>query len=259
LNFLKLLKNAKKNSNSDICVGLDVAAYGTRNRFTISKEKRKIKVIISLIEQLSPYCCCFKANRQYLLDLPRVEIQEMTNKAHELIRPIIIDHKLSDIGSTNEQAIISISQEGFDCFIFSPFPGNIKETTEFGHKLNLSSIMLVLMSNPEAIWMKNALINKIPFYKYYAKLANENADGAVVGATNHVGNQELESIARLIPNKTILVPGIGAQGGEIEKIIRYFGNNALINIGRSIIYQKDPIDALKNYNKEINLIKSTFH
>ncbi|MFX0172230.1 MAG: orotidine 5'-phosphate decarboxylase [Candidatus Hodarchaeota archaeon] len=255
MSFFNLVKRAKEDSKSEICVGLDLAAFGTRLDFTINKEDKKLDILLNLIESLSPYCCCFKVNRQYMLDLSHPEIKQVTQKAHAFSRPIIVDHKLSDIGATNEQAINAIAQEGFDSFIFSPFPGNIQETCSFSHNYNLTSIMLVLMSNPEAVWMKTAKINNIPFFQYYAKLANKYADGAVVGATNHVGENELKIINEELIDKFILVPGIGAQGGDVEKIIRIFKNNVLINIGRSIIYQKNPVEALKSQNKVINSIK----
>jgi orotidine-5'-phosphate decarboxylase len=259
MNFLNLVKSAKEESKSEICVGLDLAAFGTRLDFTINKEDRKLDILLTLIGSLSPYCCCFKVNRQYILDLSRSEIKQVTQKAHESSRPIIVDHKLSDIGATNEQAINAISQEGFDSFIFSPFPGNIQQTCDFGHKYGLASIMLVVMSNPEAIWMKTASINNRPFFQYYAQLANKYADGAVVGATNHVGENELKIIMEELVDKIILVPGIGVQGGDVEKVIKIFKNNVLINIGRSIIYQKNPVEALKTQNKAINKIKATLN
>ncbi|MFX0184479.1 MAG: orotidine 5'-phosphate decarboxylase / HUMPS family protein, partial [Candidatus Hodarchaeota archaeon] len=164
MSFFNLVKSAKEESKSEICVGLDLAAFGTRLELTIREEDKKLDILLTLIESLSPHCCCFKVNRQYILDLSRSEIKQVTQKAHEYSRPIIVDHKLSDIGATNEQAIKAITQEGFDSFIFSPFPGNIQETCAFGHKNGLASIMLVLMSNPEAIWMKTALINNLPFF-----------------------------------------------------------------------------------------------
>jgi len=59
-----------------------------------------------------------------------------------------LDHKLGDIGSTNESALFWISDMGFDAFTFSPFAGNIETTVDTAHKRDLGVIVLTLMSNP---------------------------------------------------------------------------------------------------------------
>ena len=62
----------------------------------------------------------------------------------------ILDHKLNDIGSTNNSAMYWIKEMGFDAFTFSPFAGNTKETVETAHMKDLGVIVLTLMSNPKA-------------------------------------------------------------------------------------------------------------
>ncbi|UCE12278.1 MAG: orotidine 5'-phosphate decarboxylase, partial [Candidatus Heimdallarchaeota archaeon] len=127
MNFFHLLSNAKRETGSRICVGLDLAAYGSRNQNTLKKDESKVEVSLDLVETLSPFCCAFKINRQYILDLSLSDIQKITTRAHECKRPVIIDHKISDIGSSNDQALLHFNQEGFDAFTASPFPGNIEE------------------------------------------------------------------------------------------------------------------------------------
>ena len=112
------------------------------------------------------------------------------------------------------------------------------------------------MSNPEAIWMTTTFIDGIPTFQYYVQMVQKFTDGAVVGATNHVGENELDIISKEISERIILVPGIGIQGGNIEKIMKFFKNDTLINIGRSIIYHKNPVLALKKFNERISLIKT---
>ena len=254
MSFIQLLEQAKRDSGSKICVGLDLASHGSRNDYTIGEKQDKTPLLLSLISELSPFCCAFKINRQYILDLTLEEIKQVTTLSHEFQRPIIVDHKLSDIGSTNQQAVFHFSKEGFDAFTASPFPGNVKEVCETGQSFNLAVILLVLMSNPDALWMKNDFKEEIPFYQHYSRLANKFADGIVVGATGHVTEHELEIIRTEVREKVVLSPGIGPQGGNLQYILSFFEKEVIFNVGRGIIYQKDPVNALSNYNKQIHTI-----
>ena len=252
MSFNSLLDSSKKVSNSKICVGLDLATYGSRGSNTLLRGQNKLKIITNLIDTLATECCAFKINRQYILDLSTKEIELITEKAHEFKRPIIIDHKLSDIGSTNEQALYHFSQEGFDGFTASPYPGNIQEIAEMGHSAKLASFILVLMSNPEAIWVKNAYLDGLPIFQYKARLADKFADGIVIGTTGHITEKDLQLIKNETHNKVILAPGIGAQGGNMEKLLDIFEEDVIFNVGRSIIYDKDPLAKLRKFNNEVS-------
>ncbi|MFX0015615.1 MAG: orotidine 5'-phosphate decarboxylase / HUMPS family protein [Promethearchaeota archaeon] len=251
MSFSKLLIDSKEDSRSSICVGLDLASYGSRTENTLQKVEEKSELILKLIEELHPHCCSFKVNRQYILDLSLPQIQMITSKVHESGRPIIIDHKISDIGASNEQMLYHCKQEGFDAFTASPFPGNVEEIGNLSHLYGLSPIILVLMSNPEAEWMKRSFVDGIPIYQHFARLANKFADGIVVGATGHIGENELRIIADEISEKVVLSPGLGAQRGKIDKLLKIFKNDVIFNIGRAIIYNQNPVAILKEYNKSV--------
>jgi len=252
MSFISLLRSSKEESNSKICVGLDLATYGSRESNTLIKDQNKLEIIINLINILATECCAFKINRQYILDLSTKEIQLITEKAHEFRKPIIIDHKLSDIGSTNEQAIYHFSREGFDGFTASPYPGNIQEIAQMGHSAKLASFILVLMSNPEAIWVKNAYLDGLPIFQHKARLADKFADGVVIGTTGHITEKDLQLLKYELHNKAILAPGIGAQGGNMETLLELFERDVIFNVGRSIIYDKDPLAKLRKFNSEVS-------
>ena len=251
MQFFDLMQKSKEESESLVCVGLDLATFGTRTHYTINKGQDKVALTLDLIENLHSQCCAFKINRQYILDLTYSEIKQITQQAHDHGRPIIVDHKLSDIGSTNQQAIHHFATEGFDAFTGSPFPGNVQELCESAHNHNLAVIVLVLMSNKEAIWMKHAFINNIPIFQYNARLANSFADGIVIGTTGHVLKEDLQMIKSEITGKVVLAPGIGVQGGAVKELLDIFQQDVLFNVGRGIIYQSDPLKSLQDYNEII--------
>jgi len=83
----------------------------------------------------SDYAAAFKPNSQFVLFSLRVrELRELTReiRSHDCIS--ILDHKLSDIGFSNDAAIQNIRASGFDAFTASPYPGNIKETSDLAHR-----------------------------------------------------------------------------------------------------------------------------
>ena len=251
MEFIRLLEKSKEETYSKICVGLDLAIYGSRDKYAMDENQDKKSTLFSLITDLSDHCCAFKINRQYILDLTFNDIKQVTAKAHEFKRPIIIDHKLSDIGSTNQQALFHMKQEGFDALTASPFPGNVQEVCSDGHNYDLAVIILALMSNPDAIWMKNSSFETVPIFQHHCRLANKYADGIVVGATGHVTEKDLAIIREEMSDKVILSPGIGAQGGNIHHVLSYFEKDVIFNVGRGVIYQKSPKNALKEYNQQI--------
>ena len=99
--------------------------------------------------------------------------------------------------------------------------------------------------------MRDAVIEGKKGYEWIAtQIRKENCDGAVVGATN--SENEIKKIRQMMgEEKVMLVPGIGAQGGEIESVLKN-GGKTLINVGRSVIYGKNPEEKAKFYKNEFN-------
>jgi orotidine-5'-phosphate decarboxylase len=173
--YEKYLK-AKKEKDSFININLDPALPKQRKNNVIpskyiSEEDRETLLNFSLdiIEQVSDYCCSIKPNTQYYLGQTRT-LKKITKKVHDEGMLAILDHKLSDISSSNSSALYWIKELGFDAFTFSPFAGNTQETVEKAHERELGVIVLTLMSNPEAekMMMKTAVEGE-PYYVHIAK------------------------------------------------------------------------------------------
>ena len=96
-----------------------------------------------------------------------------------------------------------------------------------------------------------------PLYKSVAKHVKEwnhyGNCGLVVGATKP---EELKEIRDLVPEMPLLIPGVGAQGGEVEATVKAGidtkGGRAIINASRSIIYAESPAKEAKKLRDEIN-------
>ena len=251
--YEKYLKAAKEKS-SIININLDPALPKQRTENTIpekyvTKEDAQTLLNFSLdiIEQVSDYCCSIKPNTQYYLGHTNI-LKQITKKTHEEGMLSILDHKLSDIGSTNASAIYWIKEMGFDAFTYSPFAGNTQKTVEKAHQNNLAVIVLTLMSNPEAEnIMINTTVNNQPYYLHTAQTVKETqADGCVIGITCSVKDRYIKNIQNTVGNKAVfLLQGIGPQGGQTNKI-RHI-TNPLVSLGRTVIYSKNPQETIKKH------------
>lgn len=218
--------------NSQLCIGIDPPVE-------LSNEQ-KLNFALQIISKTSKFASAYKPNRQYFLGFPVEWMQEITREIKRQNAASIIDHKLSDIGSTNLAAIRHIAEEGYDYFTFSPFAGNLKETSIDAHDHGVKIISLTLMSNPEAVWMTEGA------YIRFAEQAEKYADGMVIGSTNHITKEHLLIIRERAPSPFVLAPGVGFQGGSPDLILDVFGKDAIFNSSRSILQAEDPMQAAKD-------------
>jgi len=264
--FLEKFQKTKEEKNSIMCIGLDPAVPRMRDKDIMPEEKvknkdetkAKVDFCSEIIENVSDFSCAIKPNTQYTLDFGKKEHKKITKLVHDAGMIVILDHKLSDIGSTNQAALFNIKEFGYDALTISPFPGNIKEMVDFSKQYQLGTIFLTLMSNPEAVsFMKEAKINGKPGYMFIAEKVREfDGDGVVVGATGHVTTEEIKQIRKIIGGeKLIFVPGVGRQGGDVEKVLSAAGENVLIHVGRDIMYSDNQTESARKYNELFNSLR----
>jgi len=163
--------------------------------------------------------------------------------------PVILDAKRGDIGNTNKMYAKEIFEYfGTDATTVSPYLGedSIAPFAEYQDKL---TFVLCLTSNPGAKDFQlleveeKPSINKEgkPLYKVVAQKVKDwnknNNLGLVVGATFP---EQLKEIREMVEDMPILIPGVGAQGGDLEKVVQYGtdknGKMAIINSSREIIF-----------------------
>lgn len=276
---------AVKEKDSVLCAGLDPAEYEMgRGPKGLPEGTNKAEWAKDYVRNVAPYCAAVKPNFQYWKGEGDVEtLKEISKLAHELGMVVIDDSKLADIGSTNEAGVYYAAKRGADAVTYSPFAGNIQEVGEQGEKLGVGIISMCLMSNPQYEAEKNKLVSadleeeyktrniimvdSAPHVKQYVKLAHDankyGIEGIVIGAPskkNHIMEQEIETINEYVgENMLVLLPGVGAQGGEAEKIWEYFGpDNVIVNVGRSLMFPKDLTheETAKNYRSMLNELRN---
>lgn len=238
MKFQDKLNQASQRNNSLLCVGLDVdlnKAPQYKSIFDFNK---------AIIDATKDLVCAYKPNIAFY-EMHGIKGLEELIKTVEYIHkfdiPVILDAKRGDIGNSSAayaKAVFEVYKA--DAVTVSPYMGedSIKPFTDYKDK---GVFVLCLTSNPGAKDFQH------PIFKDIAKKFS-NA-GLVVGATKP---EELKEIRKIAPNALLLIPGVGAQGGDLGSIVKIGGKNIIINASRSIIYSKDPGAAAKKLRDEIN-------
>lgn len=244
MDFLKKLKN-KWDGGKFVCVGLD------KGDFEFCKK---------IIDQTADLVCCFKPQSAYF-EAEGLEGIEGLGKTVKYIKenypdiPVILDAKRGDIGSSNEAYVMAIFDKlGADAVTLSPYLGG-ESLKPFLGRTDKCSIILVKTSNPGAGEFQDLKIDK-PLYQIVAEHVKEwNVNGnlaVVVGATYP---EELKIVREIIGDIPILVPGIGAQGGDLKSVLENgLDSNKqglIINSSRGIIFADNPREAVLKLHQEI--------
>ncbi len=200
-----------------------------------------------VLESVHPYICAVKFNHHLVLPLGTFNgVQKLVREAHDLELQTIIDCKANDIGSTNQVIAEYYFDAGFDALIANPFIGwdeGLEPIFGAAKKLEKGVILLVYMSHKGAPEGYGQTVidpetgGRMPQYVAFAKKAFRfEASGAVVGATYPEIIAEVYKI--LVEKVPIYSPGIGAQGGSIQRALKA-GSHYLI-VGREITQSAKP-------------------
>lgn len=268
MTFLDRLSDLQRRKNTILCVGLDPALSEQRRKDVIPRtnietsdeNEARLKFCLEIIDQTREYCCAFKPNQQYVAGFTRTDHVKLTNAIRKANAISILDYKLNDIGDTIESALFHLHRWGYDAITFNPLLGNLESTVKMAHMLtpDIGIFVLTLTSNPESVkYQKEAIISGKPLYQVIAEDTKRyDADGCVVGATGHVKEDEIRLVRRAIgEDKVLLAPGVGAQKGDPEKVIKAGGKSVLLNVGRDIIYSDQPGEKAEQYRRLFNEIR----
>lgn len=227
---------------SCLCVGLDTDPSKLPSGVSMLDFNKAI------IDATRPYCVAYKPNIAFYECLGA----EGWNILEETVRYIGEDHftiadaKRGDIGNTsNYYAKTFFETYGFDSVTVAPYMG--KDSVEpFLQHAGKWAIVLALTSNAgSADFQMQSIDGKLLYQHVLDNVASWGSDENtmfVVGATRA---EMLADVRRIVPNHFLLVPGVGAQGGSLEEVMK-LGMNAdcglLINASRSILYASSGAD-----------------
>lgn len=285
-NFMSMLK-ANWEKGKFICVGLDSdykkipksAQFNPMENAGLSMTIERINANSighfnsSIIQATKDLVCAYKPNFAFYEALGSeglIVLQNTISDIHEIAPdvPVILDFKRADIGNTNTGSVeLAFNYLKADAVTLHPYLGS-EALRPFLEQTDKGIIILCRTSNPgagefqdlpvETDWSPNGIL---PLYQYVAmKVAkdwNQNGNCAlVVGATYP---DELNQIRQIVDDMPILIPGIGAQGGDLKKVVtaglNKNGTGIVINVSRSVIFSSsgdDFAEAARNEVQKLN-------
>lgn len=242
-----------KKKQSFLCVGLDVD-LNKIPKHLLEEEDPIFTFNKAIIDATHQFCVAYKPNTAFYeaYGIKGWQALEKTinylNKNHPEIYTIA-DAKRGDIGNTSSMYAKAFFEDlGFDSVTVAPYMG--KDSVEpFLAFKDRHTILLALTSNQGAFDFQTKKVEGTELYKRVLETSKtwQNSENLmyVVGATKA---EYLADIRQIIPNSFLLVPGVGAQGGNLQEVCKYGMNKnvgLLINSSRGIIYASQDEDFAK--------------
>jgi len=261
MTFLEKLQAAQQRNRSMLCVGLDPEP--TRFPAGLQGDAAKIfEFCARIVDATGDLAIAFKPQIAYFA-AHRAEAQLEQLVRHVRINfphvPVILDAKRGDIGSTAEQyAREAFERYDADAVTLSPFMGfdSVQPYLKYPDR---GAFLLCRTSNPGGDDLQNQRLASVDgqplLYEHVAKLAqgpwNLNGQlGLVVGATYPA---EIERVRALAPTLPLLIPGVGAQGGDALATVKAgwrADGPIVVNASRSILYASSGADFAEAARRE---------
>jgi orotidine-5'-phosphate decarboxylase len=242
--FIEQLRSVWASHDSLVCVGLDpeIERFPAHIAAEPSPVFQFNKAIIDATHDL---VCAFKPQFAHYA---AYEAEDQLERTIEYVHksypgvPVILDAKRGDIGHSAERyAIEAFERYGADAVTVNPYLGT-DALEPFLRHADKGVLVLCRTSNPGARDLQDLPVNGRPLYQVVAELAvtRWNARGnclLVVGATYPT---ELAAVRTLVGEMPLLVPGVGAQGGDVAQAVRAGqsaqGTGLLVSSSRAILY-----------------------
>ena len=242
--FTQQLERAWRDNDSLVCVGLDpeIERFPPRIRAEASPIFQFNRAVIDATADL---VCAYKPQFAHYAAYEAEDQLERTieyiHRVHPGI-PVILDAKRGDIGHTAERyAIEAFERYGADAVTVNPYLGG-DSLEPFLRHTERGVLILCRTSNPGAGDLQDLRVEGRPLYQVVAELAARrwNVHGnclLVVGATYP---RELAAVRALVGDMPLLVPGVGAQGGDVEQVVASgctrSGTGLIVSSSRTILY-----------------------
>lgn len=247
-----------RRKKSFLCIGLDTD-IDKIPKFLLEKEDPVFEFNKTIINATHNYCVAYKPNTAFY-EANGIKGWQSLQKTIQYINKnypeifTIADAKRGDIGNTSAMyAKAFFTDLEFDSVTVAPYMGkdSVEPFLAFNDK---HTILLALTSNEGAFDFQTKTFEGKELYKQVLETSKtwHNAQNLmyVVGATKA---EYFAEIRKIVPDSFLLVPGVGAQGGNLQDVCQYGLNEnigLLINSSRSIIYASNQIDFAEKAKEE---------
>jgi orotidine-5'-phosphate decarboxylase len=255
--------------NSLLCVGIDPDFEKLPQRFRGQGDPQR-RFGEWIVDETAEFAAAIKLNAAFYEARGAEGVAEM-ERTIEYVREkhpalvTICDAKRADIGNTNKGYVEAIfDRMGFDAVTLHPYLG--REALEpFLSRRDKMCIVLCRTSNVGAGEFQDLSVDGTPLWLRVAERVSGEWDvdgncALVVGATYP---EEMRRLRKAAPRTMFLVPGIGAQGGDVAAAVRAGldarGAGMLMAASRSILFSEDPAAAARGHRDEINAARESVH
>lgn len=267
MTFMQTLRDRWQQAGTLVCVGLDPEPAKFPARFAADADA-VFAFNRDIVDATAQYACAFKPQIAHFAALGAEDalarLIAYIHANHPGI-PVILDSKRGDIGSTAQHyASEAFDRYAADAVTANPYLGR-DSVQPFLDRADRGVVVLCRTSNPGAGDLQDLLVDGRPLYQHVAeKVAREwNGHGncsLVVGATWPAQLREVRAIVGEVP---FLVPGVGAQGGDVEAVVSNAktadGTGLMVSSSRAILYASSGEDyaeaaaaAAKSLRDQIN-------
>jgi len=255
MDFMRALRQRWSDADSLVCVGLDPEPARFPAQFSNDPDA-VFNFCRAIVDATAPHVCSFKPQIAHFAALGAEDalarLVAHVHAAHPGI-PVILDSKRGDIGSTAKHyASEAFDRYGADAVTANPYLGR-DSLQPFLDRADKGVVILCRTSNPGAADLQDLMAgdgagDARPLYQHVAaKVAREwNSHGncmLVVGAT---WPEQLREVREIVGDVPFLVPGVGAQGGDVEAVVinarTADGTGLVVSSSRAVLYASDGED-----------------
>ena len=249
MEFMQALRQRWSNADSLVCVGLDPEPAKFPARFG-SDPDAVFAFCRAIVDATAEHACAFKPQIAHFAALGAEDaltrLIAHIHAAHPGI-PVILDSKRGDIGSTaRHYAAEAFDRYTADAVTANPYLGR-DSVQPFLDRADRGVVILCRTSNPGAADLQDLPVQAAggtqrPLYQHVAETIARDWNGhgncaLVVGAT---WPEQLREVRAIVGDMPFLVPGVGAQGGDVEAVVRNArtadGTGLMVSSSRAILY-----------------------
>jgi orotidine-5'-phosphate decarboxylase len=244
MHFMQSLQAAWARNHSLVCVGLDPEPA----KFPAHLHGRADAVFefcSAIVDATADLVCVYKPQIAHFAALRAEDVLERLiahiHAKHPGV-PVILDAKRGDIGSTAQHYVTeAFERYDADAVTLNPYLGR-DSVQPFLDRADKGVILLCHTSNPGAADLQDLDVGGRPLYQHVARnIAQEwNTHGNCALVTGATWPEQLAEVRALVGDMPLLVPGIGAQGGDVEAVVRHgrtsAGAGLMISSSRAILY-----------------------
>ena len=249
MSFSEQLQQAWRNNDSLVCVGLDPEPSRIPHALRDSPDAL-FAFCSAIVDATADLVCCFKPQfAHFAAQRAEPALERLIAYVHERHPgvPVILDAKRGDIGSTAQYyAAEAFDRYGADAVTANPYLGR-DSVQPYLDRADRGVIVLCRTSNAGARDLQDLVVADaegvgVPLYQRVAAMVARDWNGngncaLVVGATYP---RELAEVRAIVGDMPLLVPGVGAQGGDVAAVVRNGKNSGgtglIVSSSRAILY-----------------------